>query len=222
MSEPANQLVPIEPQPLATRGKRSLLSNEHTPTVIAVLGGLVFFFWLIGHLAGGGHGHFDWDAAAATATAYGTLALALATWRLVVLTSAETSGTLRLARLAAQDQWARSRAAQRAKIERVAGAVQEVRDAAIVLRAVRSVAAANPRGNAIEESQFNVAISRLKVAISLSGHPVNDFGSAELLSRTTAEKSDELNAEGQGEAALLEIEALLETFDQVTDREKPT
>ncbi len=219
--------VPVEPQawPPATSTSTTPVTwagmKERAPSTIAVLVGLLAVFWLIGHFAAGGHGHFDWDAASAAATAYGTLALAFVTSQLVAQTRTDASGTRDLARLAAQDQWARSRAEQREKIERVATSVQEVRDAAIVLRAVRGVAAATPRGNAIEESAFNVAISRLKVAITLSGHPVNDFGSADLLSRTTAEKSDELNAEGQGQAALYEVEALLGAFDRETEDGRP-
>jgi hypothetical protein len=102
-----------------------------SPAGGAIAVGIAPAFWVVGYLAGGRHG-FDWNAAAAAATAYGTFALALVTRRLVVFTSDETSATLQLARLAEQDQWDRTRSAERTKVERVVAAVQEVADAAIV------------------------------------------------------------------------------------------
>jgi hypothetical protein len=56
------------------------------------------------------HGHwFDWGVAVGTATAYGTVALAFVTWRLVSSTREDAAGTLRLAKLAEQDQEVRIR-----------------------------------------------------------------------------------------------------------------
>lgn len=77
--------------------------NHALPYRLAAASG--FAGWL-----GRGHGAgFSWDVAAATATAYGALALALVTWRLVASTRADAAGTLRLARLAEQEQEARLR-----------------------------------------------------------------------------------------------------------------
>ena len=123
-----------------------------------------------------GTGSTGKDATAA-ATAYGTLALALVTWRLVNLTSKETAGTLQLAALAAQDQWEHKRSDERAKVERVAAAVQQVRDWAIAIRS-----------NIGHASSFDAAVSQLETAIMMSGH-ADDVKSAELLTRTRAKAS---------------------------------
>jgi hypothetical protein len=182
-------------------------SNTGTTRLLpsALVAGLVVAFWLVGHFAAGGKpsdwDSFDWAAATGAATAYGTLALALVTWRLVVLTRADASGTLELARLAEREQEERARSVRRERILRIVDAVNQLVEAAILAGEI--------------PGQLHTAVpnaqARLRTAIALSGLPIGELGSTDLLLRTPYEK-----VKDQAQSATLEIQALLSAIDSVT------
>jgi hypothetical protein len=185
---------------------KSTTSPATRPLSVAAVVGLVLVSWLVGHLAATGALRWDWDAfdwvaATAAATAYGTLALALVTLRLVAFTSGETSATRQLAEQGAQAQWMGSRAEERARIQSVLAAVQEITDYAIATKAFPGQA-----------SSFEAAKSHLSTAIAFSGH-APDLGQADLLTRPERTPDE---ARRQADAARAEIAALLDRFDETT------